>query len=143
MTRSLRILIADDEPDMRDYFQKLLPRMGYEVVGAAQNGQELVDLNLSLQPDLIITDIKMPLMDGIDAAIRIFQDRPAPIILVSAYHDPELIARAEADHVLSYLVKPIKAADLQTTIALAVHRFAQFQALQQALDDRDKERQQP
>src|SRR5205807_2268559 len=100
---------------MREYFQKLLPRLGHKVVGAAGNGQELLELCRKESPDLVITDIKMPDMDGIDAAIRIYQERPVPVILVSAYHDPSLIARAEADHILGYLVKPIKPADLEPT----------------------------
>src|SRR5262249_52367832 len=86
---------------------------------------------------------KMPDMDGIDAATRIYQEAPVPVILVSAYHDPELITRAEADHILGYLVKPIKQADLQPVIGLAMRRFEQFEALRreatdlrQALEDR-------
>jgi response regulator NasT len=82
-------------------------------------------------------------MDGIDAAARIYQERPVPVILVSAYHDQELIARAEADHILGYLVKPIKQTDLAPVIALAMRRFEQFETLQreaanlrQALEDR-------
>ena len=143
MTRSLRIAVADDEPRMRDYFRKILPRLGHQVVGAAETGRELVELCRKAGPDLVITDIKMPDMDGIDAAVRIYQERPLPVILVSAYHDPELIARAEADHILGYLVKPIKQSDLEPTIALAMRRFEQFEALRkeaadlrQALEDR-------
>jgi AmiR/NasT family two-component response regulator len=143
MNPSLRIVVADDEPDMREYFQKLLPRLGHQVVGTAENGRELIELCRAQQPDLVITDIKMPDVDGIDAAGQIYRERAVPVILVSAYHDAELIARAEADHVLGYLVKPIKPADLGPTIALAVRRFEQFQALsreaadlRQALEDR-------
>lgn len=135
MNQSLRILVADDERDMREYFQKLLPRLGHQVVGAAQNGKELLDLYRGLHPDLVITDIKMPDMDGIDAAIEVYKERPIPVILVSAYHDAELIARAEADHILGYLVKPIKQADLEPVIALAMRRFEQFQALRQEAAD--------
>src|SRR5262245_44635580 len=120
MSGPLRVVVADDEPDMREYFQKLLPRLGHKVVGSADNGRTLVELCRTLQPDLVITDIKMPDLDGIDAAIAIHAERPVPIILVSAYHDPELIARAENDHIFGYLVKPIKGADLEPTIALAV-----------------------
>jgi response regulator NasT len=143
MTRPLRIVVADDEPDMRDYFRKILPRLGHQVLAAAESGRDLVELCRKAGPDLVITDIKMPDMDGIDAATQIYRDRPVPIILVSAYHDPELIARAEADHILGYLVKPIKQSDLEPTIALAVRRFEQFEALRkeaadlrQALEDR-------
>ncbi len=143
MTQSLRILVADDEPDMREYFQRGLPRLGHQVVGAAGNGRELVEQCRALRPDLVITDIKMPDMDGIDAATEIYKERPVPVILVSAYHDAALVARAEADHILGYLVKPIKQTDLGPVIALAMRRFEQFEALQreaadlrQALEDR-------
>ena len=105
--------------------------------------RELVDRCRELQPDLVITDIKMPDLDGIDAAAEIYRDCPVPVILVSAYHDPELIERAEQDHILAYLVKPIKRADLEPAIAIATQRFAQFKALhteanslRQALEDR-------
>jgi response regulator NasT len=96
----LRIVIADDEPDMRDYFRKMLPRMGYQVVAVAQNGRELIDQCLQCRPDLVITDIKMPDMDGIEAAVQLYREHPLPVILVSAYHDPGLVARAEADHIM-------------------------------------------
>ena len=74
-------------------------------------------------------------LDGIEAADKIYKDRPVPIILVSAYHDPELIERAEADHVLAYLVKPIKQENLEPAIAIALHRFEQFEALRREADD--------
>src|SRR6266849_2356288 len=131
MSHSLRIAIADDEPDMRDYFQQVLPRLGHTVVGVAQNGRELVELCRTNSPDLVITDIKMPELDGIDAAVQIYQDRPVPVILVSAFNDAGLIERAESDHIMGYLVKPIKQAVLAPTIAIAVHRFDQFKTLRQ------------
>ncbi|HMF18889.1 MAG TPA: response regulator [Gemmataceae bacterium] len=141
--QSLRIAVADDEPDMRDYFQKILPRLGHQVVASAQNGHTLVEQCRLCHPDLVITDIKMPDMDGIDAACHIYGDSPIPVILVSAYHDADLIARAGADHIMAYLVKPIKQADLQPVIVLAMKRFEQFQALRketadlrQSLEDR-------
>jgi two-component system, response regulator PdtaR len=143
MTQPLRIAIADDEPDMRDYFVKILPRLGHQVVVVASTGLELVNQCLTARPDLVITDIKMPDMDGIDAAVRLYQEAVVPVILVSAFHDPGLIERAETDHVMAYLVKPIKQSDLVPTIALAMRRFEQFQQLRheandlrQALDDR-------
>jgi AmiR/NasT family two-component response regulator len=143
MTRQLRVAVADDERDMRDFFREFLPPLGHTVVGTASTGAELVALCRAEKPDLIVTDIKMPDMDGIDAAAVICRDHPLPVILVSAFHDQELLARAEAEHVLAYLVKPIKAADLVPAIALALKRFEQFQALRreaadlrQALEDR-------
>ena len=143
MNEPLRIAVADDEPDMRDYFAKILPRLGHQVVAQARDGRELVEQCRAARPDLVITDIKMPEMDGIDAAIAIYKDTPLPVILVSAYHDAGLIQRAEADHIMGYLVKPIKQADLGPVIALAMRRFEQFQELRkeaadlrQALEDR-------
>jgi response regulator NasT len=143
MSRALKIVVADDELDMRDYFQQILPLLGHQVLGVARTGRELVDLSVATHPDLVITDIKMPDMDGIDAAVQIYRQAPIPVILVSAYHDPEFIRRAEADHIMAYLVKPIKQADLEPAIGLAMHRFEQFQALRkeatdlkQALEDR-------
>lgn len=135
MTTSLRIAVADDEPDMRDYFQDMLPRLGHTVVAVAKSGRELVEQSRIVQPDLVITDIKMPDLDGIEAAVEIYRDRPTPVILVSAHHDSGLIERAEMDHIMGYLVKPIKQSDLAPAIAIAVSRFAQFQTMRQEASD--------
>jgi response regulator NasT len=133
MDYPLRIIVADDEPDMRDYFRRILPRLGHQVVAAAGDGLELIEQCRKLSPDLVITDIHMPGIDGIAAAGLIYSERPVPVILVSAYHDASLIERAEADHILGYLVKPTKQADLEPAIAIAVRRFAQVRQLQEAL----------
>jgi two-component system, response regulator PdtaR len=135
MSEPLRIAVADDEPDMRDYFARILPRLGHRVVGVAATGEELVALCRTSCADLVITDVKMPGVDGIEAAGRINEERPVPVILVSAHHDPELIERAEAVHIMGRLVKPIKQADLGPVIALAMHRFEQFEALRQETAD--------
>jgi response regulator NasT len=132
---SLRIAVADDELDMRDYFKKSLARLGHQVVAVAQTGRELVEQCRAVCPDLVITDVKMPDQDGIEAAVQIYRERPVPVILVSAYHDPELVERAGADHILGYLVKPIKQADLAPVIALAMRRFEQFEALRREAAD--------
>jgi AmiR/NasT family two-component response regulator len=143
MSHALRIAVADDEVDMRDYLQDTLPAMGHEVAGLAKTGRELVELCHAVTPDLVITDIKMPDMDGIDAAVQISHERPIPVILVSAYVDATLLMRAEADHILAYLIKPIKQADLEAAIGIAMRRFEQFEelrkealSLRQALEDR-------
>ena len=143
MRHPLRIAVADDEPDMRDYFSRILPRLGHRVVAVAATGAELVEKCRAERPDLVITDIKMPDLDGIDAAAQLYRERPVPVILVSAYHDPSLIERAEVDHILAYLVKPIKQADLAPAIGVAMRRFEQFEELRreaadlrQALEDR-------
>jgi response regulator NasT len=131
----LRIAVADDEVEMRDFFEKVLPRFGHQVVAVAENGAQLVEHCRQLLPDLVITDIKMPELDGIEASSIICEERPIPVILVSAYHDPELIARAEADHVQAYLVKPIGIADLPPAIAIATRRFDELRALRKECGD--------
>lgn len=143
MGSALKFAVGDDEPDMRDYFAAILPHVGQQVVAIASNGRELVELCRAARPDLLIVDIKMPEMDGIDAAAEVCREEPLPVILVSAYHDPELVERAGADHILAYLVKPTKQADLEPAIAIAMRRFHQFQQLRreatdlrQALEDR-------
>lgn len=131
MIKKLRIAIADDEPDMRDFLQRMLPRCGHEVVSAAGTGTELIEHCARFHPDLVITDIKMPELDGIEATFKIHSQQPVPVILVSAYHDERLVERAEADHVLAYMVKPITVADLPPAISVAMRRFQEIQSLQQ------------
>jgi response regulator NasT len=135
MSQNLRISVADDEQDMRDFFERMLPLLGHQVISVAETGSELVEHCRTLRPDLIITDIKMPDMDGIEAANVIGQECPTPVILVSAYHDDASIERAVADHVLGYLVKPIGKADLQPAISVAMRRFAELQALRKESTD--------
>lgn len=135
MTTSLRIAIADDEARMRDYLWGSLERMGHQVVSAARTGRELIDQCGTLEPDLIISDVKMPDLDGIEAAAQIYRTRAIPVILVSAFHDAELIERASRNHILAYLVKPIKDTDLAPAIAVAMRRFAEFETLRQEAAD--------
>jgi response regulator NasT len=143
MNPTLRVAVADDEPRMREFYQQVLPTLGHEVVCTAQSGQELIDGCRATRPDLVISDIKMPDMDGITASEELCREQPVPVILVTAHDEPELLARASAHHVLAYLVKPIKRQDLQPAIVIAVRRFDEFKALhkeasdlRQALQDR-------
>ena len=135
MSRLLKIAVADDEPRMLDFYRETLHTLGHEVVCAAQAGRELVEKARAAHPDLIITDIKMPDMDGIDAARQICQDEIIPVILVSAFSDPELIERAGLNYVMAYLVKPIKPKDLEPAIAIVSRRFEEFQALRKETDN--------
>jgi response regulator NasT len=139
----LRVAVADDEKDILEYLEEVLPRLGYEVVASASNGREMASRVRQAKPDLVITDIRMPDMDGIDLANAINRDTQIPVILVSAHHDEELVRRAAADHIMAYLIKPISEAHLKTAIPLAMQRFRHFQALadeaaslRQALEDR-------
>lgn len=131
----LRIVVADDEPRMRDYLWQSLERLGHHVVAAARTGRELIDHCQTHQPSLIISDIKMPDMDGIEAASQVYRTRPIPVILVSAFHDIELIERASRKHILAYLVKPVKDTDLTPAIAVAMQRFSEFESLRQEAAD--------
>lgn len=143
MNRSLSIVIADDEPRMREFFCKTLERLGHQVVAEAASGHDLIVACRENVPDLVITDIQMPDMDGIDAAAALATDQAIPIILVSAFHDAQFIERARQNHILAYLIKPITDTDLQPAIAIAMSRFQEFQTLRretsdlkQALEDR-------
>ena len=118
MTRALRIAVADDEPVVRDYFCRILPLLGHEVVAAAANGRELVESCREQRPDLIIADVRMPDMDGDDAIRAICRDRPTPFILVSAYSKPTCIPDELSIVGWTYLTKPIKRDDLEDAIAL-------------------------
>lgn len=135
MSTSLRIAVADDEPDMRDFFQRILPYLGHEVVAAAENGRQLVERCRECGPDLIITDIEMPELDGLEAVREICRERLIPVVLVTAHNEPEMIERAAKAPVLAYLIKPIRKEDLPPAIALAMQRSREFQALQQQADD--------
>ncbi len=121
--RKLRIVVADDDKRMREFYGEVLSRVGHEVVGAAADGSELVAICLEEQPDLVVTDIRMPNMDGIEAAHAITSEVEVPFLFVSAYYDDSLIDEASKAFSYGYLVKPIKQEDLATTIPIAMRRF--------------------
>jgi response regulator NasT len=139
----LRVAVADDEPDMRQFFKELLPHMGHQVVAIAETGRQLAEQCRATRPDVVLTDIKMPDMDGIEAAAAVNRECEVPVVLVSGHQEPELLARSGAEYIMAYLVKPVKPPDLQAALTLAVTRFEQFQkvrteaaSLRQALEDR-------
>ncbi len=132
---SLRILIADDESIRLLSLRAQLAALGHRVVAEASTGEEAVVLAASTQPDLAILDIKMPLVDGIEAAERITQARPIPIILLTAYSEAQLVERAAQANIAAYLMKPVSEEDLLPTLTLALTRFKQFQALRREVVD--------
>lgn len=128
MTQCLRIAVADDEPDMRDYYSRILPRLGHRVVGVSATGAELLDRCRQVQPDLVITDRTMPDMDGLEAAVLLVRDQSTPVIVVTAQPDPDLCSQGSSYGGMAYLHKPIRQADLPPAISLAFNRFEQWQA---------------
>jgi two-component system, response regulator PdtaR len=138
-----RILIAEDETIIRLDLRGLLERAGYDVVAEARDGEEAVELARVHQPDLALMDVKMPRLDGIDAARRILEERPIPIVMLTAFDQRELVDRAAEVGVYGYLVKPFREQDVVPAIELAKARHEELAAvradadsLAQALADR-------
>jgi response regulator NasT len=125
-----RVLIAEDEALIRLDLAEMLTEEGYEVVGEAGDGETAVRLAEQTQPDLVILDIKMPIMDGIAAAERIAGNRIAPVVILTAFSQRDLVERARAAGAMAYLVKPFQKSDLVPAIEIAVSRFAEIAALE-------------
>ena len=127
----LRILVAEDETIIRLDLREILERAGFEVCAEARDGEEAVALAESEKPDLAILDVKMPRLDGIEAARRILTDRPIPIVMLTAYGQQELVSRAVEAGVFGYLVKPFRETDLLPAIAAARARHEELSALRE------------
>ncbi len=135
MNASLRVLIADDESIRLMSLGSQLTSLGHKVVAEATRGDEAVQLAAEKKPDLAILDIKMPVMDGIEAAERITQARPIPIILLTAYSEAQLVERAARANISAYLMKPVAEDDLLPAITLALTRFKEFESLRREVAD--------
>src|SRR5262245_15889053 len=98
--KTLRIAVADDDRDTRDYLVEAVARLGHELVAVAETGRQLADRCRTARPDLIITDVKMPDMDGIEATTAVNREHPIPTVLVSAHHDEEVLSRVAPPHIL-------------------------------------------
>ncbi|GBE67878.1 transcriptional regulator [Mycobacterium sp. MFM001] len=125
-----RVLIAEDEALIRMDLSEMLREEGYDIVGEAGDGQEAVELAEQLKPDLVIMDVKMPRRDGIDAASEIASKRIAPIVVLTAFSQRDLVERARDAGAMAYLVKPFTASDLVPAIELALSRFSEISALE-------------
>ena len=125
-----RVLIAEDEALIRLDLAEMLVEEGYDVVGEAGDGETAVRLAEEQHPDLIILDIKMPIMDGLEAAERIAAARIAPIIILTAFSQRDLVERAREAGAMAYLVKPFQKSDLVPAIEIALSRFAELSALE-------------
>lgn len=129
MIESLKVCLADDEPAMQYSLERMLRALGHDVKSSARSGQELVEAAKQHQPDLIIADIVMPGLDGIDAAKLIWREQRIPAILVSAHQQQELLDRAQTDPIFGYLVKPVDEDDLEVTIRVAIAQFERYTGL--------------
>jgi AmiR/NasT family two-component response regulator len=125
----MRILVAEDETIIRLDLRDLLERAGFEVCAEARDGAEAIELARTEQPDLAIMDVKMPRVDGIEAARRILDERPIQIVMLTAYGQEELVSRAIEAGVFGYLVKPFREQDLLPAIQAARARHAELQEL--------------
>ncbi|MER3474572.1 MAG: response regulator [Armatimonadota bacterium] len=131
----LRVLIADDEPIIRLDLKNMLESLGYEVVAEASDGVSAVEAARTLKPDVAILDIKMPGMDGIDAANILNSEKIAPVVLLTAFSDMDLINRAKEAGVFAYLVKPFRENDLRPAIEIAISRYKEFLALEEEVNE--------
>ncbi len=131
----MRVLIADDDPIIRLDLKQMLQNLGYEVVAEAGDGQEAVDLARDTHPDVCVLDVKMPVLDGIDAATQLGEEGIAPAILLTNYSDKELIDRAKEAGVFGYLLKPFKPSDLPPALELARSRYEQNIQLSKEVED--------
>lgn len=130
-----RVLIAEDEALIRLDLREMLQEEGYEVVGEAGDGEMAVTLAGKLRPDLVILDVKMPKMDGIEAGARIAKERIAPVVILTAFSQRELVERAREAGAMAYVVKPFQKKDLLPTIEMAMSRFTEIVSLEAEVED--------
>jgi two-component system, response regulator PdtaR len=130
-----RVIIADDESIIRMDLREMLTNLGYLVVGEAGDGRSAVNQARELRPDVVIMDIKMPDMDGIEAAKVLTQERIAPVVLLTAFSQRDLVERAKEAGVVGYLVKPFRESDLGPAVEVALARFSEFRTLEKEVAD--------
>ena len=129
------VVIAEDEALIRMDLAEMLTEEGYDVVGQAGDGAKAVELAQALRPDLVILDVKMPVLDGISAAERIASQRIAPVVILTAFSQRDLVERARDAGAMAYLVKPFSVTDLVPAIEMAVSRFAELTLLEAEVAD--------
>lgn len=135
MKARLRVVFADDEPLTRMDLRRALEEMGLEVVGEAGDGGAALEAVRSLKPDIAILDIRMPVMDGIEVARVLHEERLAPVLILTCYADADLIRRAGSAGVYYYLVKPFKVEDLRAAVEIALSRWREHVALEKEAKD--------
>lgn len=131
--KSLRLVIADNESLIRMDLREMLEEAGHEIVGEAMDGRKAVVLTRSHRPDLVIMDIKMPQMDGVAAAKKMAEEKLAPVLLLTAFSQPEIVEKAKDSGVLGYLVKPVQEAQLFPAMEIARSRWQEMQDMEAEL----------
>jgi len=140
--KRLRVLIVDDQASIRELLQRQLEKIGHTVVGKASNGLQAIELTESMQPDIVLMDIEMPKMDGLEATKKIWEKYPRPVVLLTSHDNPEMVSRASQAGAGAYLLKPPSAEEIERTMIIAAARFADLMELRrlntelkQALDN--------
>jgi two-component system, response regulator PdtaR len=130
-----RVLVAEDEAIIRLDLAEMLGEAGYDVVGQAGDGEQAVAMAIELKPDIVIMDVKMPVMDGITAAEQIGKERICPVVMLTAFSQTELVERARDAGVMAYVVKPFTASDVTPALDIALSRWSELKALEAEVAD--------
>jgi AmiR/NasT family two-component response regulator len=130
-----RVLVAEDEAIIRLDLAEMLKEAGYDVVGQAGDGEQAVAMAIELKPDIVIMDVKMPVMDGITAAEQIGKERICPVVMLTAFSQTELVERARDAGVMAYVVKPFTASDVTPALDIALSRWSELKALEAEVAD--------
>ncbi|HMQ39101.1 MAG TPA: response regulator [Micropruina sp.] len=134
-TGRAKVLVAEDEALIRLDLVELLTSEGYEVIGEAGDGEQALAMARELEPDLVVMDVKMPKMDGISAASAIAEERIAPVVMLTAFSQRELVERAREAGAMAYVVKPFDASDVVPAIEVAMARYAELRAVEEEVED--------
>src|SRR5262249_45330295 len=137
-THKLKIVLVEDDATMREYLREVLTKNGHEVVGEAANGTDMVRTVLALEPDLVVFDIHLPRINGLEALRQIYQEKVVAAVAITGDRDQDLVRRALEEHVLAYLVKPVEADQLAPALLVA---WARFEELRHLADENETLRQ--
>jgi len=135
VNRPLRLAVAEDDPDAREFFGRCLTALGHEVVHSVGTGPELVEACRQDWPDLVVADLLLPGLTGVEAAEALGRERPTAFVLLTGHPEMDLVDRARAAGVLGYLLKPVTEKDLAPAVALAWDQFTRLRALRQEVDE--------
>jgi len=133
MTQARRIILVEDERVTLECLRGILAELGHQVT-TATSGRQMIELARTVRPELIVADVMLPDIDGIDAAVEVNREREVPVLLITGHHSDELLARLNGSHIMGYLIKPVTPPELQAAVELAVKRFDDYQRARQEAD---------